>query len=1073
MNHQRQLRVDTAIAEYLESKDNRTPFDEAEWLDRFDDVRDELLAFVQDESLFGLGKQSPDETAAFTPNFNRPSSPTGRDSKSTDRKAAIELAGYRLVRCLGVGGMGEVYEAEDSSGHHVAIKVLSEKWISTSEALTRFRQEGAIASEINHPRCVFVKAADEINGIPFIVMELMTGQTLKDLAGKEKTLSVPEALSKILDVLEGLEEAHEHGMIHRDIKPANCYLEPNGRVKLGDFGLARSVLDDSSLTRTGNFVGTPLYASPEQIRGETLDVRTDIYSVCATIYFLLTGQAPFDSSSPTAVIAKIVSEDPLPPRHLNPEIPPALEFVLLKGLKRNRNERYQTVRDLIAALRPFSNSTPLVAQIGLRSAAYGIDFLILGLYAALFSIATLERREEYVVPSLLFYLLIATAPSFLYCFLCESIWGATFGKLLFGMRIVDRKTRNTASTSKIALRAFVYTLLVGTVSDLLCYSLLDRSNVFNFHLAQTIGFFLSYFVLLAPLVFTRGLFACHDLMSGTMVVLKASTRKRNAMIGVASNWTPSVIPSITTHAVIGPYQVLGTLGKSKEMEVLLAEDKNLDRKIWLLLRPASALALPESRQYCDRTARLRWIHGGVESDCRWDAFLAPSGAPLKHWAVPGECRDWTTVSRVLEQLLREFENSRADGTAIPLCSLDQVWMDLRGRICLLDLPLGIVGQWNSTAKIGSDRDAGTAEDLCTEQEVSILRESARQLLNGRSFPLDIAPSRVDAIVPLHARTLLDSWSDATAKRPTLAIAIASLKESLDRPNEISIYTKLSAVGIAIVTMSLFFGAMITLSRIGNQVGMRLLRDEYFRNQALQFVIAEPVAFGKFVNSLPESNETQMKRDELAKATSDFQLKLQETYKQRWLIASDIGRKLEEIDRGLFDPLEKSPSIEFHLRDQDAFALEVVNYSKPPKLDSRTLLRTAKNALNQEVLHLSSRGAATRFWIPIVPSLVVLLWVALSRGGLPMRLIGIQLVDSCGRPASRWLHFVRASLVWLPVLFLLGILSWADTYRPDLTVLVLVASQMLLYLPLLYFVLALVSPKRGPHDRLLGTWLVPS
>lgn len=1076
MNDQRQLRVDTAIAEYLESKDNRTPFAEAEWLDRFDDIRDELLAFVRDESLFG--NRDLEETAAFAPNPNLSSSSVDRGSISSNRKATIELAGYRLIQCLGVGGMGEVYEAEDLSSHRVAIKVLSKKWNATAEALTRFKQEGAIASAINHPRCVFVKAADEINGIPFIVMELMTGRTLKDMAGNEKTLSVPDAMAKILDVLEGLEEAHEHGMIHRDIKPANCYLEPNGRVKLGDFGLARSILDDSSLTRTGTFVGTPLYASPEQIRGDNLDVRTDIYSVCATLYFLLTGQAPFDSSSPTAVIAKIVSEDPLPPRYLNPEIPPALEFVLLKGLKRNRSERFGTVRELIAALRPFSGSTPLIAQFGLRAAAYGIDFLILGLLAALYSLATLDNREQYIVPSLPFYLLVATLPTFLYCFVCEATWGGTVGKLLLGLRVVDRKTTNTAPIARIALRAFVYTLLVGTASDLICYWLLDRSDSLTFHLYQTIGFIVSYFVLLTPLAFTRGLFACHDLISGTMVVLSVFARKRNVMLGVASQWTPSLLPTTTTPVTIGPYMVLGSLGKSTESEILLAEDNNLDRKIWLLLRPASAPALAESRQRCDRTARLRWINGGVESDSRWDAFLAPTGAPLKHWAVPGECRDWSTVSRVLEQLLREFENSRLDGTSIPLRSLDQVWMDVRGRTCLLDLPLGIVSESQSTKEIGMDggkgnleREGGTSEAICTDQEVAVLRESARQLLIGRSFPLHAAPCRVDAIVPLHARTLLDSLSDSMAKRPAIGAAASSLRESLDRPVEIGVFTKLSAVGIAIVSMSLFFGAMVTLSRIGNQVGLRHLRDELFRNQALQFVVGDPAAYHKFTNSLPASDVSRIDQEELAKVAKQFQIRLQETYKQRMVVASDIGRKLEEVDRA-FDPLESSQSIVFQLRDQDTFALDAVNHSKSPKLDASALMRTAKNALNQEVLHFGSRAASTRFWIPLVPSIAVVLWVTLSRGGLPMRLIGIRLVDGRGRPASIGLHCARAGITWIPILVLLGILSWADIYRPDLTGLILVVSQLLLYLPLLYIVLALISPRRGLHDRLLGTWLVP-
>ncbi len=148
----------------------------------------------------------------------------------------IEVDGpYRLIRSLGSGGMGQVFEAIDQAGNHVAVKLLLARWMRSPRSLKRFRQEGQIASAISHPRCVFVKAADEEDGQPYIVMELMSGKTLKDLLIERKQLPVEEAIRAILDVLEGLEEAHTHGMIHRDIKPANCYLEETGRVKLGDF----------------------------------------------------------------------------------------------------------------------------------------------------------------------------------------------------------------------------------------------------------------------------------------------------------------------------------------------------------------------------------------------------------------------------------------------------------------------------------------------------------------------------------------------------------------------------------------------------------------------------------------------------------------------------------------------------------------------------------------------------------------------------------------------------------------------------------------------------------------------
>jgi len=174
---------------------------------------------------------------------------------------------YRLLRPIGSGGMGTVYEAEEAaSGRHVALKLLDGDAAESPEAMRRFRQEGRLMSQLAHPNCVFVLAADEDAGRPYIVMELMPGTTLKELVAEHGPLPPEEAVAKILDVIDGLQEAHRLGVIHRDVKPSNCFLAPDGRVKIGDFGLAKQLLCDAHLTQSGTFLGTPLFASPEQIR---------------------------------------------------------------------------------------------------------------------------------------------------------------------------------------------------------------------------------------------------------------------------------------------------------------------------------------------------------------------------------------------------------------------------------------------------------------------------------------------------------------------------------------------------------------------------------------------------------------------------------------------------------------------------------------------------------------------------------------------------------------------------------------------------------------------------------------
>src|SRR6516225_2297037 len=264
------------------------------------------------------------------------------------------LGGYRILKRLGGGGVGEVYEAEEAaSGQHVALKVIAPECAASEIAIERFRQEGRLASLISHPRCVFVLAADEEAGRPYIVMELMSGTTLQEWVEQNGPMPVQDAVAKILDVIEGLQEAHKLGVVHRDVKPSNCFLLADGRVKIGDFGLSKSLVSGADLTKTGTFLGTLLYAAPEQIKGERVDYRTDVYAVAATLYFLLAGEAPFRGKDAAATLARTVSESPTPLRRQRPEVPAALEKVIRRGLERSPERRWRTLDDFCAALLRF------------------------------------------------------------------------------------------------------------------------------------------------------------------------------------------------------------------------------------------------------------------------------------------------------------------------------------------------------------------------------------------------------------------------------------------------------------------------------------------------------------------------------------------------------------------------------------------------------------------------------------------------------------------------------------------------------------------------------------------------
>src|SRR5262245_51890982 len=204
---------------------------------------------------------------------------------------------YRIGRLLGRGGMGEVYEAESlETGRRLALKLLRSR-LEKADDRARFLREGQLAASISHPHTVYIFGSEEIEGLPVISMELLPGGTLKERVAANGPMPPEEAVAAVMDIIGGLDAAQAAGVLHRDIKPSNCFIDDDGAVKVGDFGLSISTLarDVHHDLEAGAFQGTPQFAPPEQLRGEPLDIRADIYAVGATLYYLLTGQPPFDA----------------------------------------------------------------------------------------------------------------------------------------------------------------------------------------------------------------------------------------------------------------------------------------------------------------------------------------------------------------------------------------------------------------------------------------------------------------------------------------------------------------------------------------------------------------------------------------------------------------------------------------------------------------------------------------------------------------------------------------------------------------------------------------------------------
>ena len=281
-------------------------------------------------------------------------------------QAGQRFGPYLIVRPLGKGGMGQVYEAEETeSGRRVAIKILS-RGLGDDEERERFLSEGRLAASLSHPNSVYIFGTSEVQGLPVIAMELAPGGTLKDLLVDGTPLAPPAAVDAILQVIAGLEAAAALGILHRDIKPSNCFVDRDGRVLVGDFGLSIATLarEPGTSAGTGTIVGTPGFASPEQLRGDPLDVRSDIYSVGATIYYLLTGRPPFDGRARDGADDAHGDGDPgVAGRHSPRRSERARPPVVMRCLTRTPQERFADYRALAAALEPFRSTTQVAAWI--------------------------------------------------------------------------------------------------------------------------------------------------------------------------------------------------------------------------------------------------------------------------------------------------------------------------------------------------------------------------------------------------------------------------------------------------------------------------------------------------------------------------------------------------------------------------------------------------------------------------------------------------------------------------------------------------------------------------------------
>ena len=680
--------------------------------------------------------------------------PTQHSGPAVTVIVGSKIGPFEIVRKLGQGGMGSVYEARhEVTGQCVALKLLSRSLRTDDETIQRFQRESQIAASINHPRSTFVYQAGQHEGQFYITMELMPGGTLSDIIKTDGAISVDRAVDYVLDMISGLQAAHEAGIVHRDLKPSNCFVDENDRVKIGDFGLAKSFLADSSLTQTGTFMGTPQFAAPEQLRASDVDERADIYAIGGTLFYLISGRAPFTGNA-AQVIASIASDTPPKLDTIVKDVPRKLVQLVHQTLEKDPAKRPANLEEVRHALLPYSSRGASRADLGRRLAAYFIDLLtismmgmivgpIMGVFQPLF-------ESDFKTVNI-FSMAMTMTLAVLYFTVCESRFGYALGKWMMGLRVVGR-TNHHPDFGQAFVRA---TILPGStyfLSLIIAYLLEfdpvsmaseeDIRRALEFQIL-TLVVWLPGLLLFWPARKQNGYLAWHGMVSGTRVVRLAGSLEYRRPRKI-----PTTVPVVSGEAdstnnspgQIGDYEKIGQIGVAADLStpVFLGRDPGLDREVWMFQAdPAS-----DARKAISRPTRLRIISESQDTGEHWRITESVRGMSLFDFVRDTRRLEWRSFRPLLQEIVYELAKSQSDGTYPDFLDQQSVWIDHSGRARLIDQPIFATEIKQKLSELGNDESVDDDDEPMFESPEKVSPIELVQRLLQHFIKHQVAPVHV-------------------------------------------------------------------------------------------------------------------------------------------------------------------------------------------------------------------------------------------------------------------------------------------------------------------------------------------